>query len=145
MESEWDQDILQALILFIRNLNDECKNGALVVVEGQRDARALESIGFKGNLLLLCHHNSFVKLASEAEGYKKTILLLDLDRKGRELTKRAAIILQENDGKIDLFFRKELIKATKGKIRHVEGLSRFSDHLQNLTYFNSLTSSKLSV
>jgi len=137
MEAKWDQNIIQRLILFIRKLNDECKNGALVVVEGQRDARALESIGFKGDLFLLCHNKSLVKLASEAERYKKTILLLDLDEKGRELTKKAAIILQEKNIKIDLFFRRELAKATKGKIRHIEELNRFSDYLQNLIYFNS--------
>jgi len=137
MEAKWDQDIIQALMLFVRKLNDECKNGALVVVEGQRDARALESIGFKGDLFLLCHNKSLVELASEAERYGKTILLLDLDRKGRALTKKAAIILQEKSIKIDLFFRRELIKATKGKIRHIEELSRFSDYIQNLIYLDS--------
>ena len=137
MEAKWDQDIIQALMLFVRKLNDECKNGALVVVEGQRDARALESIGFKGDLFLLCHNKSLVELASEAERYGKTILLLDLDKKGRALTKKAAIILQEKSIKIDLFFRRELIKATKGKIRHIEELSRFSDYIQNLIYLDS--------
>ena len=137
IEAKLEQDTLQALILFIRKLNDECKNGALVVVEGQRDAKALKSIGFKGDLFLLCHNESLVKLASEAERYKKIILLLDLDKKGRALTKKAATILQEKKSKIDLFFRRELAKASKGRVKHIEELTRFSDYLQNLTYFNS--------
>ncbi len=137
MEAKWDQNTLQALILFIRKLNDESRNGALVIVEGQRDAMALKLIGFKGDLFLLCHNKSLVKLASEAERYDKVILLLDLDEKGRELTKKAAIILQEKNIKIDIFFRRELAKATKGKIRHIEELSRFSDFFQNLTYLES--------
>lgn len=137
MEAKWDQDIIQALMLFVRKLNDECKNGALVVVEGQRDARALRSIGFRGDLFLLCHNKGLVELASEAERYKKTILLPDLDKKGRALTKKAAIILQERSVKIDLFFRRELAKATKGKIRHIEELNRFGDYLQNLIYLDS--------
>ncbi|MEM2955914.1 MAG: toprim domain-containing protein [Nitrososphaerales archaeon] len=132
-----NQDTLQELMLFTKRLNDECKNGALVVVEGQRDAKALESIGFNGDLFLLCHNESLVKLAIKAEKYKKIILLLDLDKKGRALTKRAAMILQEKSRKIDLFFRRELAKASKGKIKHVEELSRFGDYLQNLNYFNT--------
>ncbi|MGB9659667.1 MAG: toprim domain-containing protein [Nitrososphaerales archaeon] len=132
-----NQDTLQELMLFTRRLNDECKNGALVVVEGRRDAKALESIGFKGDLFLLCHNESLVKLATKAEKYKKIILLLDLDKKGRALTKRAAMILQEKSRKIDIFFRRELAKASKGKIKHIEELSRFGDYLQNLTYLNS--------
>ncbi|NWG09135.1 MAG: toprim domain-containing protein [Nitrososphaerales archaeon] len=127
-----NQDIIQALTLFIRKLNDECRNKALVVIEGQRDANALRSIGFEGDLFLLCHNGSLTKLASKAEKYKKIVLLLDLDRKGRVLTKRTATILQEKNSNIDLFFRRELAKVTKGRIRHIEELARFGDHLQNL-------------
>lgn len=129
-----DQDTIQELMLFTRKLNDECKNGALVVVEGQRDAKALKSIGFKGDVFLLCHNESFVKLTSKAEGYKKIILLLDLDKKGRILTKKAAMILQEKKSKIDLFFRRELSKVCKGRIKHVEELSKFGDYLQSFSY-----------
>ncbi|MEM3383351.1 MAG: toprim domain-containing protein [Nitrososphaerales archaeon] len=134
IEDMLNQDTLQELILFTRKLNDECKNGALVVVEGQRDAKALESIGFKGDIFLLCHNESLVKLASKSEEYEKIILLLDFDKKGRILTKKAATILQEKRSKIDLFFRRELSKVCKGRVKHVEELSKFSDYLQNLAY-----------
>ena len=131
-EAESNQSIIQALSLFIRKLNDECRNKALVVIEGQRDANALRSIGFEGDLFLLCHNGSLTKLASNAEKYEKIVLLLDLDRKGRALTKRTATILQEKSSNIDLFFRRELAKVTEGRIRHIEELARFRDHLQNL-------------
>ena len=131
-----DEEILHALSLFVRKLNDECKHGALVVVEGQHDAEALNSIGFKGNLFLLCHNRKLTELASESEKYSKVILLPDLDRKGRALTKKAIIILQGKNNKIDLFFRRELAKATKGRLRQIEELIRFKEGLQNLTHFN---------
>ena len=76
------------------------------------------------------------ELASESEKYSKVILLLDLDRKGRALTKKAIIILQGKNNKIDLFFRRELAKATKGRLRQIEELIRFKEGLQNLTHFN---------
>jgi len=131
-----EEDALQALTKFVRKLNDEYKNGALVVVEGQHDEEALKSIGFKGKLFLLCHNRNLIELASEAEKYRKVILLLDLDRKGRALTKKAIIILQGKNNKIDLFFRRELIRATKGRIRQIEELIRFKEGLQNLINFN---------
>ncbi|MCP8310111.1 MAG: toprim domain-containing protein [Candidatus Methylarchaceae archaeon HK01B] len=135
-DSKFEEDILQALTLFVRKLNDESKNGALVVVEGQHDAEALESIGFKGKTFQLCHNRSLIELSSEAEKYRKVILLLDLDRKGRVLTKKAAIILQGKNKKIDLFFRREIAKATKGRIRQIEELTRFGEDLQNLVRLN---------
>lgn len=126
-----DHQLIEDLALFIRRLNDESNNNALVIVEGQRDARALVSIGFKGDPVMLCHNESLVDLATQMEKYKKAILLLDLDRKGRALTKKAALILQEKKNVIDLHFRRELARITKGRIRNVEGLSRFEEYLQN--------------
>ena len=128
-----DYEVIDSLDLFIKKLNDEVKNGALVVVEGQRDAEALQSIGFQGELFLLCHNEGLVKLTSEAENHKKVILLLDLDSKGRSLTKKAALLLQEKKSVIDLFFRRELLSATKGRIRHIEELKRYKEYLQPST------------
>jgi len=125
-----DYAVIDSLGLFIKRLNDEARNGALVVVEGRRDAEALRSVGFQGELFLLCHNEGFLNLVKEAEGHKKVILLPDLDSKGRWLTKRAALLLQEKKKIIDLFFRRELLSATKGRVRHIEELKRFKEYLQ---------------
>ena len=121
---------IDSLGLFIKKLNDEVNNGALVVVEGQRDAEALESIGFNGEPFLLCHNRGLARLARQAEDKRKVILLLDLDSKGRSLTKKTAILLQEKKHVIDLFFRRELLSATRGRIRQIEELRRFKGYVQ---------------
>ncbi|MCL4437415.1 MAG: hypothetical protein M1387_12000, partial [Thaumarchaeota archaeon] len=69
-------------------------------------------------------------LLSEAAKYRKAILLLDLDREGRSLTKKAAVMLGDNKSAIDLFFRRELSSVTRGRVRHIEELSRYRDYLQ---------------
>ena len=105
---------------FIALLNS--KKDSVVVVEGKRDSAALKKLGFSGKI---CEFHSFkglVKFADSMDSYKRIILLLDLDRKGRYLTSR--IISQlEHRIRIDLSFKRKLSMITKGKIRHIEDLS----------------------
>jgi len=105
---------------FIALLNS--KKDSVVVVEGKRDSTALKKLGFSGKI---CEFHSFkglIKFADSMDSYKRIILLLDLDRKGRYLTSR--IISQlEHRIRIDLSFKRKLSMITKGKIRHIEELS----------------------
>ncbi|MHA2066836.1 MAG: toprim domain-containing protein [Candidatus Thorarchaeota archaeon] len=126
---EVDQEIVDSLQSFVKNLNDASNNGALIVVEGKRDIDALKSVGFSGSTFMLCHNNRVVDLVSEAEKYRKIILLLDLDRAGRVLTKKAATILQ-GKSPIDLLFRRELRSKTKGRVQGIEELKRYKDYLE---------------
>ena len=131
LRNSLDREISESLVLYVRRLNDESKNGALVVVEGLRDLRALRAIGFDGDVLMFCHNGGKHLLIDEAAKYRKTILLLDLDHEGRALTKKAALLLEEKKNSIDLFFRRELPSVTRGRVRHIEELSRYKDYLQS--------------
>ncbi len=125
-----DLEIAESLVLYVKRLNDESRNGALVVVEGLRDLRALRAIGFDGDVVMFCHNGGKHLLVGEAAKYRKTILLLDRDKEGRSLTKKAAVLLGDNKSVIDLFFRRELASVTRGRVRHIEELSRYKDFLQ---------------
>ncbi len=113
---------------FIILLNS--KKDSIVVVEGKRDLAALKKLGFSGNI---CEFHSFkglTKFADSIDSYKRLIVLLDLDRKGRYLTSK--IITQlEHRTKIDLSFKKRLSSITKGKIRHIEDLVVYSPLAQD--------------
>ena len=124
-----NRKISEALVLYIKKLNDESKNGSLVVVEGKRDVRALRSMGFIGKILMLCHNNNFDRFISEAGKYHKIILLLDLDRKGRSLTKKAAILLEGKKHVIDLYFRRNLSSITCGRVKQIEELSKYAEYI----------------
>jgi 5S rRNA maturation endonuclease (ribonuclease M5) len=121
-----DDDVVQELAHYVRRLNDECAEGALVVVEGPRDLAALEALGFRGAAFLLSHRAGVQRLVEVMEGYRKAILLLDLDQEGRSLTARVARLL-EGRREIDLFYRRELAAITRGRVRQVEELGRFRD------------------
>ena len=104
---------------FVNLLNSQ-KNCA-VVVEGKRDSAALVKLGYSGKILEFHRFNGMIKFADSAAKYRKLILLLDGDRKGKYLTKKI-IDLLEHRTKIDLLFKKKLVSITKGKIRFIEQL-----------------------
>ena len=111
---------------FINLLNSQ-KNSA-VVVEGKRDSAALIKLGYSGKILEFHRFNGMIKFADSAAKYRKLILLLDGDRKGRYLTKKI-IGLLEHRTKIDLLFKKKLVTITKGKIRFIEQLVCYESYL----------------
>ena len=121
-----ESSLIESLSGFMRKLNDE--DDALVVVEGIRDAKALRESGFDGELFMLCHKNNVLTLEETAARFKKTILLLDNDSEGRKLADRTRKILQGRV-RIDTFYQRELLPASKGKIRHVEDLAPYAERL----------------
>jgi len=121
-----ESSLIESLSEFMRKLNDE--ESALVVVEGVRDARALREAGYDGEVFMLCHKNSVLTLEETAARFRKVILLLDNDREGRKLSERTKRILGGRV-RIDSFYQRELLPASKGKIRHVEELAPYAQRL----------------
>ena len=119
-----ESEILQLQHL-IHSLNS--KKGSMVVVEGKRDASALKKLGYSGKL---CEFHSFkglTKFADSIASYKNLIILFDGDRKGKYLTSKIISRL-EHRIRIDLSFKRKLVTITKGKIRHIEDLSKYVTH-----------------
>jgi len=116
---EFPESEIAEIKKFIYLLNSQ-KDG-VVVVEGKRDSAALVKLGYSGKILEFHKFNGMIKFADSVAKYRKLILLLDGDRKGRYLTKKI-IELLERRTKIDLLFKKKLVSITKGKIRFIEQL-----------------------
>ena len=114
---EFPESDIAEIKKFMNLLNSQ-KDG-VVVVEGKRDSAALVKLGYSGKILEFHKFNGKIKFADSAAKYRKLILLLDGDRKGRYLTKKI-IELLERRTKIDLLFKKKLVSITKGKIRFIE-------------------------
>ncbi len=105
----------------------------IILVEGKKDKIALESAGF--NKVFQIHKNS-KSIRESLEDISKNItkddkvsILTDLDKKGNEFNNQIIPILQELGIKIDLSFRKLLIKAN---ISHIEGISNFLDKVEDI-------------
>jgi len=116
---EFPESEIAEIKKFVNLLNSQ--KDSVVIVEGKRDSAALIKLGYSGKILEFHKFNGMIKFADSAAKYRKIILLLDGDRKGRYLTKKI-IELLERRTKIDLLFKKKLVSITKGKIRFIEQL-----------------------
>jgi len=123
---EFPESEIAEIKKFINLLNSQ--KDSVVVVEGKRDSAALVKLGYSGKILEFHKFNGMIKFADSAAKYRKLILLLDGDRKGKYLTKKI-IELLEHRTKIDLLFKKKLVSITKGKIRFIEQLVCYESYL----------------
>ncbi len=104
---------------FISLLNYQINSA--VIVEGKRDSTALKKLGFSGTVLEFHKFGGMIKFVDSVAKYDRLIMLLDGDRKGKYLTGKIIGQLQHRT-KVDLSFKRKLVKITKGKIRFTEQL-----------------------
>ena len=116
---EFPESEIAEIKKFMDLLNSQ--KDSVVVVEGKRDSAALIKLGYSGKILEFHRFNGMIKFTDSAAKYRKIILLLDGDRKGKYLTKKIVELLERRT-KIDLLFKKKLVSITKGKIRFIEQL-----------------------
>lgn len=118
-----------AVRALLEKLNEKAKN-AVLVVEGKQDVAALEPLVNADFFLLQDVKKSLYENAEKiAASYKKAILLLDADPKGRQLTKKMTGYLRQNGVDVDNSFGLKLMKAAK--CRTIQGLRRVVKQIFN--------------
>jgi 5S rRNA maturation endonuclease (ribonuclease M5) len=118
------QEIGEFIGDFVRDLNHLTEDGWTVLVEGQRDERALEKLGYKGRLVTAA---SFARKGGAAFGAcRKVVVLTDLDREGSVLASKYVKRLQHDGFRASLRERLRLKVAARGVFLHVENLRRFA-------------------
>lgn len=121
--TEQEIEGLRNLVCQLNRMRD-----AAVLVEGKRDAAALEGLGFSGTILQLCRFGGMVGLADHAARYGNVVVLFDRDRKGRHLTARAVRLLARRTN-LDLSFKRRLGAVTRGKIMFTEQLRCYEKYV----------------
>jgi 5S rRNA maturation endonuclease (ribonuclease M5) len=113
---------------FVLSLNAESNQNAIVIVEGKRDIEALYYLGYNGNIKAYHHYRGTTNFVDQcAVNYRKLILLMDSDNKGKIITKK--ILSQLNGRIIDLNYKKKLLQITKGRIKKIEEIKSFYIHI----------------
>lgn len=124
---------IERIVFLLEKLKDESSEGVLLLVEGQRDAEALRSIGVKSEILAVksCGE-SFIDIIERIErcGRKEIILLMDFDRYGREITERLIQNLERAKVKINLSFWRELLSLVERDLKDIEGLVTYLETLE---------------
>ena len=109
----------EALKLHLRKLQNTCSN-AVVLVEGKRDVAALKPL-LNANFFTLNEgvKRSLYETAEHiASKYGSAILLLDADKKGKELRKKMSSYLRSHGVRVRT--EEKLLKLAK--VRNVEDL-----------------------
>ncbi|MER5176597.1 MAG: toprim domain-containing protein [Candidatus Nitrosocosmicus sp.] len=124
MNVENNQITLKNIDDFILSLNDESNRNSIVIVEGKKDVEALFYLGYSGNIKAYHHYRGTTNFVDHcAINYRKLILLLDSDAKGKIITRK---ILSQLNGKfIDLYYKKKLLNITGGRIKKIEEIKSF--------------------
>lgn len=97
--------------------------GTILVVEGERDRRAVRRLGVDGPVRLVHRGATLSGVAHRlAEEARCVIVLTDWDVEGGHLAHRLTEFLQSMPLTLDLDTRRRLARLLRGELTHVEGL-----------------------
>ena len=102
---------------------DSRARGTVVVVEGERDRRAVRRLGLSGPVVLVHRGRTLSETAHHlAATARRVIILTDWDTEGGHLAQRLKEFLGSGRSGPDLEHRRKLARVLRGELVHVEGL-----------------------
>lgn len=117
----------------LERIAEESAEGAIIVVEGKKDVATLRALGVEGKMIpAKTGGKALLDVVSEVEktGAREVLLLLDFDRRGRELTKNLKRHLERTQLKLNIAFWKELSSLAGTEVKDVEGLASYMETLK---------------
>jgi len=123
----------EKILHVLERLSEESAKGTPIIVEGKKDIKALRALAVEGKVISAkTGGKCFLDVVSEVEkmGAREVILLLDFDRRGRELTKNLKQHLEKTGIKLNLTFWSELSSLVGNEVKDVEGLATYMETLK---------------
>jgi 5S rRNA maturation endonuclease (ribonuclease M5) len=124
-------DPLDDFLALWRELRTESEvDGTVIVVEGERDRRALRRLGVRGSIVTV-HRGRTLSGTAHAlvGGARRVIVLTDWDVEGGHLARRLKEFLEADRPALDLEYRRRLARIVRGELVHVEGLHGWARRL----------------
>ena len=118
----------------INALAEESTGGTPIVVEGKNDVEVLRELGIKGELICAkTGGKSLLDVISEIEKTRtsEVILLLDFDRRGKQITNRIRHNLERGKKRVRLDFWLAFLSLAGKDVQCVEGLKAYWENLRN--------------
>jgi 5S rRNA maturation endonuclease (ribonuclease M5) len=112
----------------LENLIAEAANGTPIIVEGLRDRESLERLEVMGDVMSVkTSGKTLLDTLQEIEDRNKgeVILLMDFDRRGKEMTARLIKNLEKSRIKTNLVYWKKLSSLVGRDVKDIEGLSTY--------------------
>jgi 5S rRNA maturation endonuclease (ribonuclease M5) len=99
------------------------REGTVVLVEGERDRRAVRRLGLRGSVATLHAGRTLAETAQAlVRRGRRVVILTDWDAEGGHLAHRLAEFLRAERLELDLETRRRLARVLRGELVHVEGL-----------------------
>lgn len=127
---------LEETLRVLDDLAVESANGIPIIVEGRRDVEALNELKIKGNIIQAkSGGKNVLDLLNIIESYGKdeVILLLDFDRRGRELMRYLTQCLEKTKIRPNTAFWRKLSSFLRRDVKDIEGLSAYVKTLMRKT------------
>ena len=127
----------EKILKVLAQLNEESVKGIPIIVEGEKDIETLRVLGIEGRITSAkTGGKSLLDVVSEIEemGTREVILLLDFDRRGKELTKRLKQQLEKTGINPNLLFWRELSALVSREVKDIEGLAAYMESLKRKIY-----------
>ena len=126
------QEKSEKLGIILQRLMEKSGEGALILVEGRRDAEALADIGVTGKIECIKERRiPFYDLLSEyADMDSELIVLTDFDRRGTQLASKIAHYLERRGRPVNLRFWMMVKSLMSGEVKDVEGLPSYLNTLR---------------
>ncbi len=129
---------LEKIEQIITQLIEKSSEGTPLIVEGKKDADALQELGAKGPILMVkTGGKSFLEATVEIQRLcsREVILLLDFDRRGQEGTKHLQESLEWEKILVNLKFWHALRAIAGREIQCIEGLPKYLSTLKKSLIF----------
>lgn len=127
------EEKLGKIVHLLDNLSLESAKGFPIIVEGRKDVEALNELGIEGDIVAVkTSGRNLLDLLSETEerGKGEVILLMDFDRRGREMMKYLTRYFEEMKIKPNAAFWKEISGLLRRDIKDIEGLPAYIETLR---------------
>jgi 5S rRNA maturation endonuclease (ribonuclease M5) len=113
---------LDQILMLLDDIRERARSGAVVLVEGRRDAAALNELGVKRNVRVLKGGGTLLHALEGVRTHSEAIILTDFDRKGNELALFCAKQLKSLGVQPDLEIRRKLRALVGHELKDIEGL-----------------------
>ncbi len=127
------QEKEEKIRLLLESLTEENVKGTPIIVEGKKDAEALKALGIEGQIVQAkTGGRTLLDVISEVEnsGAREVILLLDFDRRGREMTRRLKQRLEKTGTRPNTEFWSQLLQLVWREVKDIEGLATYMETLK---------------
>lgn len=130
----------ERILEILQNLAEASASGNPIIVEGKKDVETLRELGIEGRIVpAKTGGKSLLDVVSEVGnmGMREVILLLDHDRRGKQLTARIKQHLERENIVPNTRFWSELFGLVGKDVKDIEGLSSYMETLKSKLSRNS--------